>query len=129
MLNRPTLSGAIIRLVVLIAVGGWCVLHAAAVPAEPSRPIVAELVANPDAYVDSRIEIYGLVIESNIAARSFLLQDVSQRPLLVDAHRLPPVAEGDQVQIEGVLRRTPKGLVLVGDTFKRVKVLAGGGCC
>lgn len=93
------------------------------------RPIAAALFADPAKYVGTRIEIYGLVIEVDTARRSFQLQDVSQRPLTVDAWRLPPIVVGDQVEIEGVLQRTSSGLVLVGTGAKRVQVVGGGGCC
>jgi hypothetical protein len=57
------------------------------------------------------------------------LQDVSQRPLTVDAWRLPPIAAGDQVEIEGVLEQTTAGLMLIAIGVKHVQVLGGGGCC
>jgi hypothetical protein len=60
---------------------------------------------------------------------TFHLQDVSQRPLTVDGARLPRIAVGDQVEIEGVLQGSGKDLVLVGLAMKRVKVTGGGGCC
>jgi hypothetical protein len=97
-------------------------------PVAAARPIAAELFADPAKYVGTRIEIYGLVIEADKMQRSFLLQDVSQRPLTVDAWRLPPIVAGDQVEIEGVLTQTAGGLVLVGTGVKRVQVVGGGGC-
>jgi hypothetical protein len=117
-----------------ILVSTWLVtspLHAGGATTAPAaeRPIAAQLFADPAKYVGMRIEIYGLVIEADNAQRSFLLQDVSQRPLTVDAWRLPPIVAGDQVEIEGVLTQTAAGLVLVGTGVKHVQVVGGGGCC
>jgi hypothetical protein len=97
--------------------------------AAPARPIVAELFASPAEFVGKRIEIYGLVITLGPKLHTFHLQDVSQRPLTVDGARLPRIAVGDQVEIEGVLQGSGKDLVLVGLAMKRVKVTGGGGCC
>jgi hypothetical protein len=129
MYTKPTLLGAVIRILVLGLAWGWGVLHSAAVPKQPSRPIVAELYANPDAFIGAHIIIYGLVIQSDIGTRSFMLQDVSQHPLRIDAHDLPPIAAGEQVQLEGILERSANNLVFHAEELKRVKVLAGGGCC
>jgi hypothetical protein len=95
----------------------------------PARPIVAGLFAEPDKYLGTRIEIYGLVIAADPGRRTFQLQDVSQRPLTVDARRLPRIVAGDQVEILGELQSKGGSLVLVGLRVKHVKVLAGGGCC
>jgi len=91
--------------------------------------IVAQSVADPGTYVGARIEIYGLVIQSDLTARELLLEDVSQRPLRVDTHNLSPIGTGDQVEIQGVVQQDADGLVLIGESFKRVQVVAGGGCC
>jgi hypothetical protein len=101
----------------------------AAAAKAPPRPIVAELFAAPAKFVGKRIEIYGLVIEAEPKRHTFQLQDVSQRPLTVDGARLPRIAVGDQVEIEGILQGSGKDLVLVAVGMKRVKVTGGGGCC
>jgi hypothetical protein len=93
------------------------------------RPIIAQIVAEPEKYVDRQIEIYGLVVEADTAAHTFMLQDVSQRPLLIDGKKLVPVVTGDQVELAGILRMNGKDLELVASGLKRVKVIAGGGCC
>jgi len=93
------------------------------------RPIIAQMVAEPDKYIGHPIEIYGLVVESDTAAHTFMLQDVSQRPLLIDGKKLAPVVTGDQVELSGVLQANGKDLLLVARGMKRVKVIAGGGCC
>jgi hypothetical protein len=105
--------------------------EAAAKPPKPAalRPIIAQMVAEPDKYIGHQIEIYGLVVESDTAAHTFMLQDVSQRPLLIDGKRLAPVVTGDQVELSGVLQANGKDLLLVARGMKRVKVIAGGGCC
>lgn len=129
MFTKPSTRGAIIRIVVLGLAWGWSVMHSGAVPKQPSRPIVAEMVADPDAYIGTHVIIYGLVLESDLASRSFMLQDVSQHPIKVDGRNLPPIAAGDQVQIEGVLQRNASALVLRAEAITPVRVLAGGGCC
>lgn len=93
------------------------------------RPIIAQIVADPQKYADRRIEIYGLVIESDATSRTFRLQDVSQHPLLIDGKRLPAVAVGDQVELAGILRVNGKDLLLAAKSLKHVQVIAGGGCC
>lgn len=113
---------------VLAAAGSVSAAEKGAVAA-PERPIVAALFAEPARYVGTRIEIYGLVISADSLRRSFLLQDVSQRPLLVEAMGLPPIVAGDQVEIEGELQSRSGNLVLVAHGVKRVRVTGGGGCC
>jgi len=93
------------------------------------RPIIAQIVAEPEKYAGRQIEIYGLVVESDTAAHTFMLQDVSQRPLLIDGKKLTPVVTGDQVELAGILRMNGKDLKLVASGLKHVKVIAGGGCC
>jgi hypothetical protein len=93
------------------------------------RPIIAQIVADPQKYADRRIEIYGLVVGSDVTSRTFQLQDVSQHPLLIDGKRLPAVAVGDQVELAGILRVNGKDLLLAAKSLKRVQVVAGGGCC
>jgi len=96
---------------------------------DPSRPIIAQVVADPKKYVGHRIEIYGLVTESDKSAGTFMLQDVSQRPLLINGSKLPAVAAGDQVEVAGIVRKKGKDLRLDAVSLKHVKVIAGGGCC
>jgi hypothetical protein len=104
---------------------------AAAKPPKPAalRPIIAQMVAEPEKYIGHQIEIYGLVVESDTAAHTFMLQDVSQRPLLIDGKKLAPVVAGDQVELSGILHTKGKDLLLVASGLKHVKVIAGGGCC
>lgn len=96
---------------------------------QPKRPIAAALFAGPAGYAGVRIQIYGLVISSDLRSHSFELQDVSQMPLTVDGRLLPPIKVGDQVEIEGVLEVTGKSIVLRGERIQNVKVTGGGGCC
>jgi hypothetical protein len=93
------------------------------------RPIIAQIVADPEKYANHRVEIYGLVTESDAASRTFMLQDVSQRPLLIDGKKLPTVVAGDQVELIGILRANGKELSLAGKSLMHVQVIAGGGCC
>jgi hypothetical protein len=129
MYTKPTLFGVVVRVLVLALIYVWGYAHSTTVPKIRSHPIVADLVANPDAYLGQPIIIYGLVIEADLAHHTFMLQDVSQHPLRVDAHELPPVLAGAQVQVDGKLERSQGKLVLFGESLKPVQVLAGGGCC
>jgi len=129
MLTRPTLRGAVIRMVVLALACGWGLMQAGAVSKVRSRPIVADLVADPDSYFGKPVIIYGQVIKSDFSAGFFMLEDVSQHPLRIDARDLPPVRVGDQLLVVGTLERTKAGLSLLGKHLRPVRVLAGGGCC
>jgi hypothetical protein len=92
-------------------------------------PIIAAVVAEPDLYEGKTVSIYGLVIKVDPVARTFLLQDVSQRPLLVRNTTGPDVSEGDQLQIEGPVHRSASEIWVAADKVGKVRVLAGGGCC
>lgn len=96
---------------------------------QPKRPIAAALFAEPSSYAGTRIQIYGLVVSSDMKSRSFELQDVSQMPLRVDGRSLPPIKTGDQVEIEGVLEVAGKSILLRGERIQNVRVTGGGGCC
>lgn len=91
--------------------------------APPEKPIIAQLYANPQDFIGRKIEIYGLVIESG--ADSFLLQDVSQRPLKVRGN----AKAGDQLTIIGTLRSEANSIIIIADSLRETKVVAGGGCC
>ncbi|RTL55235.1 MAG: hypothetical protein EKK40_00365 [Bradyrhizobiaceae bacterium] len=93
------------------------------------RPIIAQIVSQPEEFKGQKIELYGLVVGSNAAEKTFMLQDVSQRPLLIDGHSLPPIKTGDQVEVAGFVRHVGQEISLVAKSVKRVKVLGGGGCC
>jgi len=129
--TQTLVASCLAAIVAVAAAAAWTAPGRAgeAKAAAPARPIVAELFASPAEFVGKRIEIYGLVITLGPKLHTFHLQDVSQRPLTVDGARLPRIAVGDQVEIEGVLQGSGKDLVLVGLAMKRVKVTGGGGCC
>jgi hypothetical protein len=88
------------------------------------RPIIAQLFANPEAFAGKKVEVYGLVIESD-AKTEFLLQDVSQRPLRV----LGNASVGDQVTVLGTVQTGAMTIHLSAESLKSTKVLGGGGCC
>lgn len=91
-------------------------------------PIVAELYANPRAFVGKRITIYGLVVESAKSQGYFLLQDVSERPIrVIGAHPLP--TRGDQIEVTGVVRASEKDIRIDARKIVHTQVLNGGGCC
>jgi hypothetical protein len=88
------------------------------------RPIIAQLFASPEAFAGKKVEVYGLVIESD-AKTEFLLQDVSQRPLRV----LGNASVGDQVTVLGTVQTDAMTIYLSAESLKSTKVLGGGGCC
>ena len=94
-----------------------------------SRPIIAELFAKPKAYAGRRVEIYGLVIESNLTGTEFLLQDVSQRPLKIIGTKRLKAAAGDQLTVIGTIRRHAGFPYLVAKQLIPTVVIGGGGCC
>ncbi len=94
-----------------------------------SRPIIAELFAKPKAFAGRRVEIYGLVIESNITGTEFLLQDVSQRPLKIIGGKKLKAAAGDQLTVVGTIRGHAGVPYLVAKRLIPTVVLGGGGCC
>lgn len=95
---------------------------------DATRPIIAQLVNDPGAYVNKPVTIYGLVIEK-VSKSVFILQDVSQRPLKVVGTHGVKAAVGDQVTLHGVLAKNRYGLYFVARSLTQTRVLGGGGCC
>ena len=96
----------------------------------PLRPIIAQVIDAPQEFEGREVQIYGLVVGADIGHKRFMLQDVSQRPLLVDARALPTlVRDGDQVEVAGTIKAQAKSLSLEASDVKWVQVVAGGGCC
>jgi hypothetical protein len=95
-------------------------------PSEPAvpRPIIAQLFANPETFAGKKVEVYGLVIQSD-SRNEFLLQDVSQRPIRV----LGNASVGDQVTVLGTVQMGGVAIYLSAESLKSTKVLGGGGCC
>ena len=95
---------------------------------DATRPIIAQMLNNPDAYTNKPVTIYGLVIEKK-SDSVFFLQDVSQRPLKVVGTRGVKAAVGDQITIRGVLSKNRDGLYFTARSLTPTRVLGGGGCC
>jgi hypothetical protein len=95
---------------------------------DATRPIIAQMLSNPDAYANKPVTIYGLVIEKE-SDSVFFLQDVSQRPLKVVGTRGVKAAVGDQITIRGVLSKNRDGLYFTARSLTPTRVLGGGGCC
>lgn len=93
-------------------------------PGPVARPIIAQLYAHPDKFIGLKVEVYGLVVQSE-AKGEFFLQDVSQRPLRV----LGDAAVGDQLTALGSLRADGQTIYLKADQLIPTKVTGGGGCC
>ena len=95
---------------------------------DATRPIIAQMLSDPGAYVNKPVTIYGLVIETE-SPSVFILQDVSQRPLkVIGTHRVK-AAIGDQITIRGVLAKNRNGPYFRARSLTHTRVLGGGGCC
>jgi hypothetical protein len=92
------------------------------------HPIIAQLYNNPGQFADRSITIYGLVVEKGPDS-TFLLQDVSQRPLKIVGNDEFKVAVGDQLIVIGFFYASPDGPYLAANALIPTKVVAGGGCC
>lgn len=96
---------------------------------DDTRPIIAQILHDPGAYVNKQVTIYGLVIERETPS-TFLLQDVSQRPLKVIGKRGVRASVGDQITVRGALAKDKSGsYVFVARSLIETRVLGGGGCC
>jgi hypothetical protein len=92
-----------------------------------ATPIIAEVFGSPEKFVGRSVAIYGLVIESR--GERFLLQDVSEMPLVVVSPRDERITAGSQLMVYGKVRRAHGQLELASERVEPVRVLAGGGCC
>jgi hypothetical protein len=72
--------------------------------------------------------IYGLVIES-VSNSTFLLQDVSQRPLKILGSEALKATVGDQLIVVGSFHSNSDGPYLSATALIPTQVVAGGGCC
>jgi len=97
-------------------------------PQADAYPIIAELFADPGRYEGRQVMIYGLVIES-ISNSTFLLQDVSQRPLKILGSEALKATVGDQLIVVGSFHSTSDGPYLSATALIPTQVVAGGGCC
>lgn len=96
-------------------------------PKADAYPIIAQLYGDPPHYRGKTVVIYGLVIETSPDG-SFMLQDVSQRPMKIVPNKSLKASVGDQLMVFGTFRsaRTP---YVRAKSLIATQVLAGGGCC
>jgi hypothetical protein len=103
------------------------------VAAEPDRksltPIIAQVVAEPEAFAGKLVSIYGLVIESQASGREFMLQDVSQQPLKVVGSEKLMAAVGDQLTVIGIFKWDGRSPYVAASMLIPTRVFGGGGCC
>src|SRR5262249_14665887 len=92
------------------------------------HPIIAQLYSDPGRYTDRSITIYGLVVEKGPNS-TFLLQDVSQRPLKIVVNDESRTAVGDQLIVIGFFHADPDGPYVTAKALIPTQVVAGGGCC
>jgi hypothetical protein len=103
------------------------------VPAGPGQksltPIIAQLVAEPEAFAGKAVTIYGLVIESRASDKEFMVQDVSQHPLKVVGSEKLMAAVGDQLTVVGIFKWDGRSGYIAANLLIPTRVLGGGGCC
>jgi len=97
-------------------------------PQADEYPIIAQLYADPARYANRSVMIYGVVIETGPGA-TFILQDVSQRPLSVVAYQKTKAAVGDQLIVLGFFHADANAPYLSAKALIPTQVVAGGGCC
>jgi hypothetical protein len=91
-------------------------------------PIIAQLYADPARYASRSVIVYGVVIEAGPGA-TFILQDVSQRPLKIVADQKASPAVGDQLMVLGFFHADANAPFLSAKALIPTQVVAGGGCC
>jgi hypothetical protein len=92
-------------------------------------PIIAQVVAEPEAFAGKLVSIYGLVIESQASGREFMLQDVSQQPLKVVGSEKLVAAVGDQLTVIGIFKWDGRSPYVAASMLIPTRVFGGGGCC
>ena len=92
------------------------------------HPIIAQLYSDPARYADRSITIYGLVVEKG-SNSTFLLQDVSQRPLKIVGSDELKAAVGDQLIVTGFFHANSDEPYIAAKTLIPTRVVGGGGCC
>ena len=121
-------AGQILILMTALAAASTSRGQIADAPQADAYPIIAELYADPARYEGRLVMIYGLVIES-ITSSTFLLQDVSQRPLKILGSARLKAAVGDQLLVLGSFHSAADGPYLSAIALIPTQVVAGGGCC
>ena len=96
---------------------------------DPQRPIISELFWDTARFEGRHVTVYGLVIATEDAGRTFFLQDVSQMPLRVEVTDGTTVWVGDQLLVEGAVGLSERDPYLKATKIVPTKVLGGGGCC
>ena len=121
-------AGRILTLMAALAVASTSRGQIADGPQADAYPIIAQLFADPVRYEGRQVMIYGLVIESD-SDSTFLLQDVSQRPLKILGSETLKAAVGDQLIVVGSFHSASDGPYLSATALIPTQVVAGGGCC
>jgi hypothetical protein len=121
-------TGRILILLVALAAASTSRAQIADAPQADAYPIIAELFADPGRYEGRRVMIYGLVIESD-SSSTFLLQDVSQRPLKILGSERLKATVGDQLIVLGSFHSASDGPYVSAIALIPTQVVAGGGCC
>lgn len=110
-----------------LAVGVACAAGIPGAQETPTEtPLIAELVATPEAFSGKTVTVYGLVVGASEGGAVFMLQDVSQNPLRVVSGKGIRVTVGDQVLVRGVFRTEGGRPFISADFIEPVKVTGGG---
>jgi hypothetical protein len=121
-------AARLLTLIAALAVASTSRGQIAEGPQADAYPIIAELFADPARYEGRQVMIYGLVIEA-VSNSTFLLQDVSQRPLKILGSDKLKAAVGDQLIVVGSFHSALDGPYLSATALIPTQVVAGGGCC
>jgi hypothetical protein len=119
---------AIAALAIVVAVGA-AALALRQPQSEVLTPIVAHLFADPDAFAGKTVSIYGMIVESEARGETFILQDVSQRPLRIVGSPSLTAKVGDQLTVIGTFRVERGSAFVAAQSLIPTRVLGGGGCC
>ena len=120
-------AARLLTLIAALAVASTSRGQIAEGPQADAYPIIAELFADPARYEGRQVMIYGLVIEA-VSNSTFLLQDVSQRPLKILGSDKLKAAVGDQLIVVGSFHSAFDGPYLSATALIPTQVVAGGGC-
>lgn len=116
-----------LTLMVLLLLGVIYARDVAAAQEAPSKtPLIAELLATPEAFSGRTVTIYGLVIGVSDDGGAFMLQDVSQKPLRILRGKGKSVTVGDQVLLQGIFRSEGGQHYVSAELIEPTKVSGGG---
>lgn len=121
-LLRTAIYSIVIALFMLGYLTGVSATHV-----EHDKPIIANVIADPQSFDGKRIVIYGVVIEASDRGTVFLLQDVSQMPLKIVGADGLTASVGDQFLVYGVFHNGNEPYIQA-DSLIPTELLDSCGC-